>query len=502
MALTSESPRPATALRRFDTLFIGGEWVAPRSGRRIRSIDPATEEVWAEVAEADAADVDDAVAAARAALHGPWSRLTPSQRGELMLRLAALMRRDAAALAEIESRDNGKPLRDTKSEIARAADWITFFAGAADKINGAQIPFRPDALAYTRREPVGVVAAILPWNSPISLCSWKLGPALAAGNTLVLKPAEQTPASLLALAALVAEAGFPAGVVNVVPGFGEIAGAALVAHKGVAKVSFTGDHRTAQKIMQAGAATLKRCTFECGGKSPYIVFADADIEKALTVALHSAFRSTGQSCSAGSRIFVERPLARAFAERMAERAQRIRTGDPLDPKTHIGPQTSAEQLAKTERYIALGREAGGHVLSGGRRPPHQPRGYFIEPTVFVDVENTSRLAQEEVFGPVAAVMPFDDEDHAVALANDTDYGLVGGLWTSDVSRAHRVAHRIEAGLVSVNTFRPVHWMLPYGGYKMSGIGRENGLEVLHEYTQTKTVVVELATGAPADPFAD
>ncbi|MEP9375164.1 aldehyde dehydrogenase [Aquabacter sp. CN5-332] len=502
MAVTSEATRPTTELRRFDRLFIGGEWVAPRSGRMIRSIEPATEEVWAEVAEADASDVDDAVKAAQAALRGKWSQITPTQRGELMLRLAALMRRDVDKLAEVESRDNGKPLRDTKGEIARAADWITFFAGAADKINGTQIPFRPDALAYTRREPLGVVGAILPWNSPISLCSWKLGPALAAGNTIVLKPAEQTPASLLALGKLVEEAGFPGGVVNVVPGYGEVAGAALVAHKGVAKISFTGDHRTAQKIMQSGAATLKRCTFECGGKSPYIVFADADIDKALTVALHSAFRSTGQSCSAGSRVFVERSIQREFAERMAERSLRIRLGNPLDPKTHIGPQTSAEQLAKTESYIALGREAGGHVLAGGKRPDSQPRGYFIEPTVFVDVENTSRLAREEVFGPVVAVMPFEDEDHAVSLANDTDYGLVGGLWTSDVTRAHRVAHRIEAGLVSVNTFRPVHWMLPYGGYKMSGIGRENSLEVLNEYTQTKTVVVELAIGAPADPFAD
>lgn len=497
------SPAPAVEPRRYDRLFIGGAWVAPRSGRMIRSIDPSTEEVWAEVAEADAADVDDAVAAAAAALRGPWGRtVTASGRGELLSRLAALMRRDAGRLAEVESRDNGKPLRDTKGEVLRAADWITFFAGAADKINGDQIPFRPDALAYTRREPVGVVGAVLPWNSPISLCAWKLGPALAAGNAIVLKPAEQTPVSLLELARLVEEAGFPAGTVNVVPGYGGIAGAALVAHRGVAKVSFTGDHRTARKIMAAASDTLKRCTFECGGKSPYIVFADADVEKALVVATHSAFRSTGQSCSAGSRVFVERAICDDFARRLAERAGRIRVGMPLDPRTHIGPQTSAEQLAKTERYIALGREAGGRALAGGGRPADLPRGYFVEPTVFVDVANTDRLAREEVFGPVAVVIPFGDEDEAVALANDTDYGLVGGLWTSDITRAHRVAHRIEAGLVSVNTFRPVHHMLPYGGYKMSGIGRENGLEVLHEYTQVKTVVVELSAAPPADPFAD
>ncbi|MFG1298272.1 aldehyde dehydrogenase family protein [Xanthobacter sp. V3C-3] len=505
--MASPSPLKASeaaiAVRHYERLFIAGEWVAPRSGRMIRSVDPSTEEVWAEVAEADAADVDDAVAAAKAALRGPWGRsVTPSRRGELLARLAMLMRRDADRLAEVESRDNGKPLRDTRGEVLRAADWITFFAGAADKINGEQIPFRPDALAYTRCEPVGVVAAILPWNSPISLCSWKLGPALAAGNTVVLKPAEQTPASLLELARLVEEAGFPAGTVNVVPGFGAVAGAALVAHRDVAKVSFTGDHRTARKIMASASETLKRCTFECGGKSPYIVFADADLDKALTVATHSAFRSTGQSCSAGSRIFVERSAYDAFAERLAERARRIRVGLPLDPATHIGPQTSAEQRAKTESYIALGREAGGRALSGGGRPAHLPRGYFVEPTVFVDVPNTARLAREEVFGPVAVVIPFDDEEEAIALANDTDYGLVGGLWTSDVTRAHRVASRIEAGLVSVNTFRPVHHMLPYGGFKMSGIGRENGLQVLKEYTEVKTVVVELSPAPPADPFAD
>ncbi|MBP2150971.1 aldehyde dehydrogenase [Xanthobacter flavus] len=501
-AAHSPSPAPAPEPRRYDRLFIGGAWVAPRSGRMIRSIDPSTEEVWAEVAEADASDVDDAVAAARSALRGPWSRLSPTRRGELLARLATLMRRDADRLAEVESRDNGKPLRDTRGEVLRAADWIAFFAGAADKINGEQIPFRPDALAYTRREPVGVVAAILPWNSPISLCSWKLGPALAAGNTMVLKPAEQTPASLIELARLVEEAGFPDGVVNVVPGFGAIAGAALVAHKGVAKVSFTGDHRTARKIMVSAADTLKRCTFECGGKSPYIVFADADLDKGLTVATHSAFRSTGQSCSAGSRVFVERPAYEAFAERLAARAGRIRVGMPLDPRTHIGPQTSAEQREKTERYIALGLEEGGRALCGGGRPASLPRGYFVEPTVFVDLPNTARLAREEVFGPVALVIPFDDEEEAVALANDTDYGLVGGLWTSDVTRAHRVAGRIEAGLVSVNTFRPVHHMLPYGGFKMSGIGRENGLEVLKEYTEVKTIVVELSSEPPGDPFAD
>jgi aldehyde dehydrogenase (NAD+) len=485
-----------------DRLFIGGEWVAPRSGRLIESIDPATEEVWARVAEADASDVDDAVAAARKALSGPWSKFEPSKRGALIHRLGSLLLANADRLARIESRDNGKPFRDTKGEMQRAADWLFFFAGAADKLNGQQIPFRPDALAYTRREPVGVVAAILPWNSPILLCCWKLGPALAAGNTVVIKPAEQTPASALEIAKLVEEAGFPAGVINVVPGYGAVAGAALAAHKGVNKISFTGHHSTAIKIMKAASDNLKRCSFECGGKSPYIVFADADFDRALSVAVHSAFRSTGQSCSLASRIFVERPIYERFAKAIAGRASRIRVGMPFDERTHIGPHTSADQLAKSQRYIKAGHDAGARLLTGGGRPRGLDRGYFVEPTVFADLDHRSPLAREEVFGPVLGIMPFDSEEEAVALANDTDYGLVGGLWTSDVTRAHRVAAQIEAGLVSVNTFRPVHWMLPYGGYKLSGIGRENGMEAVEAFTEVKTVVVELSTKMPADPFAD
>lgn len=484
-----------------DCLFIGGEWVRPRSGRVIASIDPSTEEVWAEVAEADERDVDDAVAAAKAALKGPWSKLTPSQRGGLIHRLSELLRRDADLLATIESRDNGKPFKDTKGEMQRAADWLAYFAGAADKVSGDQIPYNPSALAYTRREPMGVVGAILPWNSPILLCCWKLGPALAMGNTLVIKPAEQTPASLLEIGRLAKEAGIPPGVVNVVPGFGGVAGSALVRHPDVSKISFTGYHGTAVRIMESASQTLKHCTFECGGKSPFIVFDDCNLEKTISVAIHSAFRSTGQSCSLASRMFVQRPIYEKFAQEVARRAAAIRVGRPFDAATHIGPHTSREQLDKSLSFIEGARNSQAELMTGGGRPEGLDKGYFIEPTVFAGVDPASSLATEEVFGPVLAIMPFDSEDEVIAMANSTRYGLVGGLWTQDVSRAHRVAAQIECGLVSVNTFRPVHWMLPYGGYKMSGLGRENGMEVLQGYSQVKTVVVDLDDSTPPDPFA-
>jgi aldehyde dehydrogenase (NAD+) len=386
--------------------------------------------------------------------------------------------------------------------MQRAAAWLTFFAGAADKIYGETIPYKPDAHAFTRREPVGVVGAILPWNSPMSLYSWKLGPALATGCTVVLKPAELTPVSAMELGALIAEAGVPAGVVNIVPGYGHVAGAALAAHPKVDKITFTGEHRTAQEIMRSAAVNLKRISFECGGKSPHIIFEDADLERAVTVATHGAFRSTGQSCSIGSRLFVQRSIYDRAIDLLVESAARIRVGMPLDAATHIGPHTSAEQLAKTNRYIEYGKDAGFRLLLGGKRPAGFERGYFVEPTIFADVDNGSRLAQEEIFGPVLAVIPFDSEAEAVAMANDTQYGLVAGLWTRDVGRAHRVAAQLEAGLVSVNTYRPVHWMLPYGGYKMSGIGRENGFDAVNEYLETKTVVIDYAETPPPDPFAD
>jgi (Z)-2-((N-methylformamido)methylene)-5-hydroxybutyrolactone dehydrogenase len=490
------------AVRQYPRLFIGGEWVSPHDPERYVSIDPATAEPWAELAQGDASDVDAAVAAATAALRGPWAQLPSRRRGRLIRRLADLVADHLDELARLESRDNGKTLRDTRGEIGRAVEWLHFFAGAADKINGDTIPVRPDALAYTIREPVGVVAAITPWNSPLYLYAWKLGPALAAGNTVVLKPSQQTSATALELASLIVEAGFPAGVVNIVPGAGSVVGAALAAHPGVNKITVTGEYRTAQEVMRAAAGNLKRISLECGGKSPHIVFEDADLDRALVVATYSAFRSTGQSCALGSRLFVQRSIYGEFVERLSERTRRIRVGMPFDPRSHIGPQASQKQLEKTLRYVELGKSEGARLVTGGRRPsdPVLARGYFVEPTLFADVDNRSRLAQEEIFGPVLVVIPFDTEQEVVEAANDTPFGLVAGLWTKDVQRAHRVAAQLDAGLVSINTFRPVHWMLPYGGYKLSGIGRENGLEALRYYTELKTVFVELSTEPPQDPF--
>jgi acyl-CoA reductase-like NAD-dependent aldehyde dehydrogenase len=482
--------------------FIGGDWVASSSTTLLDSIDPATENVWAQIASGTATDIDDAVRAARAALHGPWKRLTATARGDLIRRLGDLVDSNAEWLGELESRDNGKPLRETIGEARRAANWLRYYAGATDKIEGTVIPFKTDAHAFTRLEPVGVVGLITPWNSPISLYSWKLGPALATGNTVVLKPAESTSVSAYAFAQLVQKAGIPDGVINIVTGLGATVGQALAEHPGVDKISFTGSYRTAQSIMRSAAVGLKRVSFECGGKSPHVIFDDADLERAAIVATHSAFRSTGQSCSLGSRLLVQDTVFDEFLAAVSAKTARIRVGMPADPSTHIGPQTSAEQLAKTLEYIRIGREEGGVVVNGGGRPAGFDRGYFVEPTIFTQLDNGSRLAQEEVFGPVLTVIPFSTEEEAVQISNDTTYGLVAGLWTNDVSRAHRVSAQLEAGLVSVNTFRPVHWTLPYGGYKQSGLGRENGLAVLREYLEVKTVVIDYSTEPLDDPFAN
>jgi (Z)-2-((N-methylformamido)methylene)-5-hydroxybutyrolactone dehydrogenase len=484
-------------------LYINGEWVDGTSGRKIQSIDPATGEVWLEVAEAGPEDMDRAVdAASHAFEHGEWKRLSASQRGAIMRRFAALVEENVELLGRIETKDNGIHIRDTTNYGRSLAQWIYYYAGLADKIEGATIPVRPDLHAYTVREPVGVVGAITPWNAPLLMYAFKLGPALSAGNTVVLKPAEQTPASALELSRLIHEAGFPPGVVNIVPGYGETAGERLVANPKVNKIAFTGEGRTGQMIMKSASDSLKRVTFELGGKAPHIIFDDADLDKAIPMVVNASFLAAGQSCSLGSRVFVHGRIYDKFMERYVERARRVRAGNPFDQSVQIGPQASEEQLSKTMRYIELGKAEGAKLILGGKRPQESTlaNGYFVEPTIFTEVDPQMRLAQEEIFGPVASVIRFENEEDLIHKANNVVYGLSAGVWTQDVGRAHRIASALKAGTVWVNTYRMLHYMLPYGGYKMSGIGRENGQEAINHYTEIKTVVVDLSTQV-IDPWS-
>lgn len=488
---------------RFDRLFIDGEWVKPLDGGVRGSIDPATGESWGDVAYGGPADIDRAVAGARAAFEGPWRKMPGWERAALMRKFADLYATQVEPLARIESRDNGRAVRESRGDIGLHAQYYHWFASLADKLSGRTIPMDDSVHAYTERLPAGVVGTITPWNVPLMAAAWKLGPALAAGCTVVLKPAEQTPASSLALARLFEEAGFPPGVVNVVPGDGPAAGAHLVAHPDVDKIAFTGEGATAKTILKTGADTLKRFSFELGGKAPHIIFADADVEQALNAATGSAWALCGQSCALGSRILVERPVYDRVVEAFRKRAGRVRVGMPLDPATHMGPQAHQQQLDKTLSYIGIGRKEGADLVVGGSRIERDglSSGYFVEPTVFAGVAPQMRIAQEEIFGPVAAIIPFDGEDEAVSIANGTPYGLAAGLWTGDVGRAHRVAARIEAGIVWVNTYRYIRWSTPYGGFKTSGWGRENGIEALDSYLETRTTVIS-TTGQFPDPFAN
>lgn len=487
---------------RFDRLFINGEWVTPVDGGVRPSIDPATGQPWGDVAYGGAGDIDRAVEAARAAFHGPWRHMPGHERAALMRKFADLYATQVDVLAEIETRDNGRAIRESRGDIGFHTQYYHWFASLADKLSGRTIPVDDTVHAFTTREPVGVVGTITPWNVPLMAAAWKLGPALAAGCTVVLKPAEQTPASSLALARIFEEAGFPPGVVNVVPGDGPTAGAHLVAHPGVDKIAFTGEGATAKTILKTGADTLKQFSFELGGKAPHIIFADADIDQAVNAATNSAWTLCGQSCALGSRVLVERPVYDQVVEAFRERASTVRVGMPLDSATHMGPQAHQEQLDKTLSYIALGREQGAQLITGGERiqTGELAPGYFVQPTVFADVTPEMRIAQEEIFGPVAGLTPFEGEDEAVAVANGTPYGLTAGLWTSDVGRAHRVSRRIDAGMVWVNTYRFIRWSTPYGGVKASGWGRENGIEALDSYLETKTTVIS-TTGQFPDAYA-
>lgn len=486
----------------FDRLFINGEWVVPVDGGIRGSIDPSNGKSWGDVAYGGPRDIDLAVAAARAAFNGPWRRMPGWQRAELLRRLADLYATQVEALARIESRDNGRAIRESRGDIGLHSQYYHWFASLADKLGGRTIPMDDSIHAFTTRLPVGVVGTITPWNVPLMAAAWKLGPALAAGCTVVLKPAEQTPASSLALARLFEEAGFPPGVINIVPGDGVTAGAHLVAHDGVDKIAFTGEGATAKTILKNGADTLKRFSFELGGKAPNIIFADADIDQALNAATGSAWALCGQSCALGSRILVERPIYDRIVEGFRERAGRVRVGLPLDPATHMGPQAHQQQLDKTLSYIDVGQREGAQLIAGGQRIESNDfaDGYFVQPTVFANVRADMRIAQEEIFGPIAAIIPFEGEDEAVAIANGTAYGLAAGLWTCDSGRALRVSNRIEAGIVWVNTYRYIRWSTPYGGFKTSGWGRENGIEALDSYLETRTTVMSTSGQFP-DPFA-
>jgi aldehyde dehydrogenase (NAD+) len=462
------------------------------------SIDPYTGEVWAEVPECTPDDVDAAVAAARAALAGPWGALTGTERARLMRRLAAILERDAAELAEVESRDNGKLLREMAGQTAYLPEWLYYFAGLADKIEGRVIPTdKAGYLVYTRREPVGVVAAIVPWNSPLLLLMWKLAPALAAGCTVIVKPSEHTPVSAIELQKRVDEAGFPDGVVTVLTSSGPEVPQALVAHPGVDKVAFTGSTGVGIAVAQSAAQHLGRTTLELGGKSAQLVFADADLEAVVNGVLAGIFAAGGQTCMAGSRLLVHEDVHDDLVARVVARAKTIRLGDPRDPATEMGPVATPAQLKVVLGHVADALAQEGRVVCGGTRP--DPDALFVEPTVVTGVHPGMRLWQEEVFGPVLAVASFRDEDEAVALANDTRYGLAAGIWTQDVRRAHRVAQRVHAGMVWVNAYRTVAPGAPFGGFGHSGWGRESGVEALDGYLETKTVWVEL-TGATRDPF--
>ncbi len=484
-------------------MYINGRFEDPASGQWFDSFNPYTGEVWAQIAQCGEADVGRAAAAAHAAFStGPWSQLTATQRGALLHKLGDLVARDARKLAEIEVRDNGKLIAEMAAQLNYIPQWFYYFGGLADKVQGAVIPLdKKGYFNFTRQEALGVVAAITPWNSPLLLTAWKIAPALAAGCTIVLKPSEFTSASTLEFVKLVEEAGFPPGVVNVVTGFGKEVGTPLVEHPLVKKITFTGSDATGRMINQLAARHFKHVSLELGGKSPNIVFEDANLDDAVNGAVSGIFAATGQTCIAGSRLLLQESIHDRFVEKLVALAKTARMGDPMSPDTQVGPITTRQQFDKVLSYVEIARKDGAELLLGGA-PATRPecgKGWFIEPTIFCGVKNEMRIAQEEVFGPILSIIKFKTEEDAVSIANDSNFGLGSGVWTSDIGRAFRMAERIQAGTVWVNTYRAVSFMSPFGGYKDSGLGRENGIDAIREYLQTKSVWIN--TGAPtANPF--
>jgi aldehyde dehydrogenase (NAD+) len=492
--MTTAAPSKASTIKppevKDQPLFIGGKWLDSVSGKTFPAINPATGGTICQVAEGDKTDVDLAVKAARKALEaGPWKKMDAADRGRLLFRLADRIEQEANDLAALESLNCGKTIRDSKSDMKGVVNTLRYYAGWADKIEGRTVPVRGSFLSYTLRQPVGVVGQIIPWNFPLLMLAWKWGPALACGNTIVMKPAEQSPLTALRVALLAQEVGIPDGVINMIPGYGETAGAALVVHPDVDKIAFTGHVDTAKAIQKAAADTLKRVTFELGGKSPNVVFADADMESAVQGAFHAIYMHGGQCCTAGSRLFIEDKIHKEFVDRLADKAKKRKVGDPLDQDTEQGPQVSQEQLDKILHYVKVGRDQGARLVTGGQRIGS--KGYFVEPAVFDQVKDDMTIARDEIFGPVVAVLPFKGMEEVVERANSTFYGLAAAIWTKNLDKAHLFAKEVKAGTVWVNCYHVVEPTTPFGGFKMSGQGRENGEAALEHYTETKTVTIKL-----------
>lgn len=484
-------------------LIIGGEERSPISGNYSNSYDPTTGQVWYEFADGGAEDVNAAVQAASVAFRNPaWRRMTQTDRGKLVRRLAELLLENADQLAEIETRDNGKLFKEMRAQMRALPDSYTYFSGMSDKLLGETIPVNKlDMLNFTMREPIGVVGMITPWNSPLMLLTGTLAPCLAIGNTVVIKPSEHTSASTLALMELIEEAGFPAGVVNVVTGNGRTAGDALVRHPGLAKIVFTGSTQTGRTIAANAAANLVPCQMELGGKSPHVVFGDADIDRAVNGVVAGVFAAAGQTCVAGSRCFVEASIYNRFVEALVERTKRIIVGHPMDESSDIGPLALFEQVQKVESYVASGAQQGARIAYGGGRPREGDlaKGWYFEPTVMTDANNDMCFMRDELFGPVVGVMPFHSEEQMITLANDTRYGLASGIWTQNIDRAMRFATQVDAGTVWINTYRSAAFMSSMGGFKDSGYGRRGGFDVMREFSRVKNVVLDYS-GTMQDPF--